>query len=44
MPIHAHRYKLTEEAAGKIGQIIGEGTDKELRSKYNGRLTDNLLQ
>ena len=37
-------YKLTADAARDIGAIISSGTDKELRSKYNGRLTDNLLQ
>ena len=27
-----------------IQSILDKGTDAELRSKYNGRLTDNLLQ
>ena len=37
-------YKLTPDAARDIGAIISSGTNAELRSKYNGRLTDNLLQ
>ena len=38
------RYKLTPDAASDIGAVIAKGTDQSLRSKYNGRLTDNLLQ
>ena len=38
------RYKLTPDATAGIGAIIDKGTTAELRSKYNGRLTDNLLQ
>lgn len=37
-------YKLTPDAASDIGAVIEAGTDQALRSKYNGRLTDNLLQ
>merc|ERR1740139_1394011 len=37
-------YKLTPDATAGIGAIIDKGTTAELRSKYNGRLTDNLLQ
>jgi len=37
-------YKLTPDAASDIGAVIEAGTDQALRSKYNGRLTDILLQ
>uniref|UniRef100_A0A7S0J8J3 SAM domain-containing protein n=2 Tax=Calcidiscus leptoporus TaxID=127549 RepID=A0A7S0J8J3_9EUKA len=42
--IKAKGYKLTPDASAKLASIIDSGTTKELRSKYNGRLTDNLLQ
>ena len=42
--IKAKGYKLTSDANANLGGIIDKGTDKTLRSKYNGRLTDNLLQ
>ena len=37
-------YKMTQEAANSIENIIEKATTPELRSKYNGRLVDNLLQ
>jgi len=37
-------YKMEPAAQQSIEQIIKDGTSQELRSKYNGRLTDNLLQ
>ena len=42
--LHSKGYKLTPEAQSSIESIIDKGTNAELRSKYNGRLTDNLLQ
>eukprot|EP00967_Tisochrysis_lutea_P139943 scaffold254908_cov30-Tisochrysis_lutea.AAC.2 len=42
--IKANGYKMTDDAAANLTSIIDKGTTKELRSKYNGRLTDNLLQ
>ena len=42
--LHSKGYKLTPEAQSSIEAIIDKGTNAELRSKYNGRLTDNLLQ
>jgi hypothetical protein len=35
---------MTPDAAHSLTSIIDKGTTVELRSKYNGRLTDNLLQ
>merc|ERR1712070_346081 len=37
-------FKLTKDAGKGLGSIIESSTTKELRAKYNGRLTDNLLQ
>jgi len=37
-------YKMTADASKNLGNIIDKGTTPELRSKYNGRLIDNLLQ
>lgn len=37
-------YKMTDDARANIVKIISSGTSAELRSKYNGRLVDNLLQ
>merc|ERR1719453_2671498 len=37
-------YKMTEDAKANLVSIIEKGTTPELRSKYNGRLVDNLLQ
>uniref|UniRef100_A0A7S3ABB2 SAM domain-containing protein n=1 Tax=Haptolina ericina TaxID=156174 RepID=A0A7S3ABB2_9EUKA len=37
-------YKMTPDASNNLHAIIEKGTNQELRSKYNGRLTDNLLQ
>jgi len=37
-------YKMTEDAKAQLPSIIEKGTTPELRSKYNGRLIDNLLQ
>jgi len=37
-------YKLTPDASRDLVQIIDKGTTAEMRSKYNGRLIDNLLQ
>jgi len=37
-------YKMDAEAAAAIESIISKNTTQEMRSKYNGRLTDNLLQ
>jgi len=37
-------YKMDSAAEKSITSIIEKGTTQELRSKYNGRLTDNLLQ
>lgn len=42
--VGAKGYKLTPDASRSLGAIIDSGTTPELRSKYNGRLTDNLLQ
>jgi len=42
--IQASGYKMSPDAAGSLHSIIDKGTTVELRSKYNGRLTDNLLQ
>eukprot|EP00310_Coccolithus_braarudii_P023997 CAMPEP_0183357952 /NCGR_PEP_ID=MMETSP0164_2-20130417/47803_1 /TAXON_ID=221442 /ORGANISM="Coccolithus pelagicus ssp braarudi, Strain PLY182g" /LENGTH=589 /DNA_ID=CAMNT_0025531715 /DNA_START=12 /DNA_END=1781 /DNA_ORIENTATION=+ len=42
--IKAKGYKMTDDASKNLASIIDTGTTKELRSKYNGRLTDNLLQ
>jgi len=42
--IKSKGYKLTPDASAHLGSIIDKGTTKELRAKYNGRLTDNLLQ
>jgi len=42
--LKAKGYMLTPEAQSSISAIIDKGTNAELRSKYNGRLTDNLLQ
>jgi len=40
----AKGYKMDADAASRMEDIINSGTDQNLRSKYNGRLTDNLLQ
>jgi len=40
----AKGYKMTDDAKANIVNIISSGTTPELRSKYNGRLIDNLLQ
>jgi len=40
----AKGYKMTDDAKANIVSIITNGTTPELRSKYNGRLIDNLLQ
>lgn len=40
----AKGYIMTPDASQNISAIISQGTTAELRSKYNGRLTDNLLQ
>jgi len=40
----AKGYKMTPDAENSIEKIVEQGTNAELRSKYNGRLTDNLLQ
>ena len=40
----AKGYKLTADASSCIGDIIQKNTTAALRSKYNGRLTDNLIQ
>ena len=37
-------FKMTPEAQNSLETIISNGTTPELRSKYNGRLVDNLLQ
>jgi len=37
-------YKMTSDAASNLASIIEKDTSPELRSKYNGRLVDNLLQ
>merc|ERR1719407_290724 len=37
-------YKMTGDAKANLAGIIDKGTTPELRSKYNGRLIDNLLQ
>jgi len=37
-------YKMTPEASRDLVTIIDKGTTAEMRSKYNGRLIDNLLQ
>jgi len=42
--MEAKGYKMTPDASSNIGAIISQGTTAELRAKYNGRLTDNLLQ
>merc|ERR1711953_1335372 len=42
--IHAKGYKLTSDAQNNLNSIIDKDTNADLRSKYNGRLTDNLLQ
>ena len=44
MRIDRKGYKLTRDASASIGTIIDKGTNAEMRSKYNGRLIDNLLQ
>jgi len=40
----AKGYKMTGDAKANLAGIIDKGTTPELRSKYNGRLIDNLLQ
>ena len=42
--INSKGYKMTTDAQSNLGNIIDKGTDPELRSKYNGRLIDNLMQ
>jgi len=37
-------YKMAADAERNLGAIIDQHTDAELRSKYNGRLVDNLMQ
>jgi len=37
-------YMMDREAEAAIESIIEKNTTKEMRSRYNGRLTDNLLQ
>jgi len=37
-------YKMTGDAQSNLVSIIDTGTNAELRSKYNGRLIDNLMQ
>ena len=37
-------YKMTSDAQSSLESIISKGTTSELRSKYNGRLVDNMLQ
>jgi len=44
MRITGKGYKLTPTAQASIESIIDKGTTAEMRSKYNGRLIDNLLQ
>ena len=44
LKMKAMGFKMTADAASSLGAIIDKGTTAELRSKYNGRLTDNLLQ
>ena len=44
LKMKAMGYQMTADAASSLGAIIDKGTTAELRSKYNGRLTDNLLQ
>lgn len=40
----AKGYKMTDDATKNLVGIISAGTTAELRSKYNGRLIDNMLQ
>jgi len=42
--IKAKGYKMTADAEKNLNAIIDKNTTADLRSKYNGRLTDNLLQ
>ena len=42
--LKAKGYKLAPDAQTAMPGIIDKGTDAVLRSKYNGRLTDNLIQ
>jgi len=42
--IDAKGYKMTPKAHQQLPGIIEKDTNQELRAKYNGRLTDNLLQ
>merc|ERR1719408_1091700 len=35
---------MTDDARANLVSIIEKGTSPELRSKYNGRLVDNLMQ
>jgi len=44
LKMKAKGYKMTPEASKDLGAIIDKGTNAELRSKYNGRLIDNLMQ
>jgi len=42
--MQAKGYLMSPDASSNMEYIINSGTDQNLRSKYNGRLTDNLLQ
>jgi len=44
LKMKAKGYKMTPDASRDLGTIIDKNTNAELRSKYNGRLIDNLLQ
>merc|ERR1719247_2157997 len=38
------KYKMTDDARASLGAIIEKETTAEMRSNFNGRLVDNLLQ
>eukprot|EP00316_Scyphosphaera_apsteinii_P023030 CAMPEP_0119344702 /NCGR_PEP_ID=MMETSP1333-20130426/107101_1 /TAXON_ID=418940 /ORGANISM="Scyphosphaera apsteinii, Strain RCC1455" /LENGTH=586 /DNA_ID=CAMNT_0007357143 /DNA_START=16 /DNA_END=1776 /DNA_ORIENTATION=+ len=44
MKMAAKGYQMTADASSGLQSMIETGTNQKLRSKYNGRLTDNLLQ
>jgi DNA polymerase III delta prime subunit/uncharacterized small protein (DUF1192 family) len=44
LKLESKGYKLTPDAARDMELVIDKNTNADLRSKYNGRLIDNLLQ
>jgi DNA polymerase III delta prime subunit len=44
LKLQSKGYKLTPDAARDMELVIDKNTNADLRSKYNGRLIDNLLQ